>query len=139
MKTKPEENEICKAIAARTAKPDNMFSTLEVETGLSGFARHIIKSAANCIGDSRDLCYLCGAIDDGLTCSFDSYLEEEQSRAERREDEFCRHQEIPEDMIYKAAERLIQSGALKYKEVALSILAAFNLNTAAIIRLAQGE
>lgn len=138
MKTKPE-NELCKAIADGTAKPDSTYNTWEVETCLSGFARQIIQSAAACIGDSRDLCYLCGAIDDGLTCSFTQFLEDEQKRAEHRDDGFSRHAEIPEDMIFKAAERLIQSGALKYKDVALSILAAFNLNTAAIIRLAQGE
>ena len=138
MKTKPE-NVLCKAIADGTAKPDSTYNTWEIETGLSGFARIIIKSAADCIGDSRDLCYLCGAIDDGLTCSFTQLMDDELRRSEHREDGFYRHQEIPEDMIFKAAEKLIQSGALKYKDVALSILAAFNLNTAAIIRLAQGE
>lgn len=137
---------ITAAIAAGTARPDSVFSDWQVNTILAGAMREIIEKAALCIGDTRDLCALLESVAAVMEQAPENFLKAERKRkaAESETEQTIREElpdlpDLPEAVIFRAAERLTAAGAMKYREAALAIFRAFHLDAADILAIAADK
>lgn len=131
------------AIANGTARPDYVFSDWDVNTIIAGAMREVIAQAVDCIGDTRALCELLEAIANVMIVSPGEYLKAENQRKapENETARTCREhfpelEDLPESVVFQAADRLITAGAMKYRAAALAIFRAFHLEAVDVLKLA---
>ena len=130
------------AIANGTAKPDGVYSDWDVCVILAGAMREVMTGAIDCIGDTLALSDLLRVVADTLTVAPVEHLKAELQRVtyESEARRTCRaHLELetlPDDVVFRAADRLIAAGALKYRAAALAIFASFHLEAADVLELA---
>lgn len=131
------------AIANGTAKPDTVYSDWDTCIILAGAMRKVMSGAIDCINDTFALCDMMTTITECMATAPAEYLKDENIRTTNESEERRSLREhlptldkLPDDVVFRAADRLIAAGALKYRAAALAIFAAFHLEAAEVLELA---